>query len=46
MKSHLAHVFSTLGVTSRTAAVSSARALGIPPTLPVRPAGDDVRWAS
>lgn len=29
VKSHLAHVFSKLGVTSRTAAVSSARALGI-----------------
>lgn len=29
VKSHLAHVFSKLGVSSRTAAVSSARALGI-----------------
>lgn len=29
VKSHLAHVFSKLGVTSRTAAVSSARALGV-----------------
>jgi DNA-binding NarL/FixJ family response regulator len=29
VKSHLAHVFSKLGVTSRTAAVSSARSLGI-----------------
>ncbi|WP_136586769.1 response regulator [Microbacterium hydrothermale] len=29
VKSHLAHIFSKLGVTSRTAAVSSARALGI-----------------
>lgn len=28
-KSHLAHVFSKLGVTSRTAAVSAARSLGI-----------------
>ncbi|WP_295789378.1 response regulator transcription factor [uncultured Microbacterium sp.] len=29
VKSHLAHVFSKLGVTSRTAAVASARGLGI-----------------
>lgn len=29
VKSHLAHVFSKLGVTSRTAAVSTARSLGI-----------------
>ncbi len=29
VKSHLAHIFSKLGVASRTAAVSSARALGI-----------------
>jgi len=29
VKSHLAHVFSKLGVTSRTAAVSAARSLGI-----------------
>ncbi|WP_295852585.1 response regulator transcription factor [uncultured Microbacterium sp.] len=29
VKSHLAHVFSKLGVSSRTAAVSAARALGI-----------------
>ncbi|WP_150958422.1 response regulator [Microbacterium testaceum] len=29
VKSHLAHVFSKLGVSSRTAAVSSARAVGI-----------------
>ncbi|MFF7683990.1 response regulator [Microbacterium sp. NPDC007973] len=29
VKSHLAHVFSKLGVTSRTGAVSAARALGI-----------------
>lgn len=29
VKSHLAHVFSKLGVSSRTAAVSSARGLGI-----------------
>lgn len=29
VKSHLAHVFSKLGVTSRTAAVSAARALGV-----------------
>lgn len=29
VKSHLSHVFSKLGVSSRTAAVSSARALGI-----------------
>jgi DNA-binding NarL/FixJ family response regulator len=29
VKSHLAHVFSKLGVSSRTAAVSAARALGV-----------------
>ncbi|MDU0367774.1 response regulator transcription factor [Microbacterium sp. KSW4-17] len=29
VKSHLAHIFSKLGVTSRTGAVSAARALGI-----------------
>jgi DNA-binding NarL/FixJ family response regulator len=29
VKSHMAHVFSKLGVTSRTAAVSAARALGV-----------------
>lgn len=29
VKSHLVHVFSKLGVTSRTAAVSTARSLGI-----------------
>lgn len=29
VKSHLVHVYSKLGVTSRTAAVSAARSLGI-----------------